>query len=464
MKTIETDVVILGAGTAGLNARRAVVAADKRWVLVEGAVYGTMCARVGCMPSKLLIAAGERAHDIAHAEVFGLRLPTDALRVDGPAVLARVRRERDRFVSFVLEANERLPKDQNLFGVARFVSPTSVIVSDSGSDDVRVDARAVVIATGTLPIVPALYAGLGDALDTNDSIFERHDLPKSLAVIGTGVIGLELGQAMHRLGVKTTFLSRHGRFAGLSDPTVAASARAVLTRELSVCEGEVTAAVRTSEGVRLTWTEGVRELSQTFERVLVATGRHANVAGLDLHEAGIGLDAQGVPSFDRATLQCGSAAVFVAGDLTGAHPVLHEAIDDGRIAGTNAARFPDIEPGVRRVPLAVTFCDPNIAVVGERWSPDHVVGEVDYARQGRARIMAKNAGVVHVYGRPEDRRVIGAEMCGPRVEHLAHLVAWAIQSKLTVDQMLAMPFYHPVIEEGLRTALQDLQRALNSGA
>ncbi len=459
MRTIETDVVILGAGTAGLNARRAVAAADKRWVLVEGAVYGTMCARVGCMPSKLLIAAGERAHDIAHAEIFGLRLGADALRVDGPAVLERVRRERDRFVGFVLESNERLPKDQNLFGMARFIAPTSVVVGD----EVRVDASAVVIATGTTPTVPAMYAALGDALDTNDTIFERPDLPKSLAVIGTGVIGLELGQAMHRLGVKVRFFSRAGRFAGLSDPAVQASARAVLKLELAVSEGEVTAAVRTPDGgARLTWTEGVRECSETFERVLVAVGRHPNIAGLDFAQTGVALDAQGVPRFDAATLQCGGAPVFLAGDITGRHPLLHEAVDDGRIAGTNAARYPDIEPGVRRVPLAITFCDPNIAVVGERWSPALAVGEVDYARQGRARIMGKNAGVVHVYGRHDDRRVVGAEMCGPRVEHLAHLVAWAVQSKLTVEQMLAMPFYHPVIEEGLRTALQDLQRMLDA--
>jgi len=460
MQTIETDVVILGAGTAGLNARRAVAAANKCWVLVEGAAYGTMCARVGCMPSKLLIAAGERAHDIGHADVFGLRLAADALRVDGPAVLERVRRERDRFVGFVLESNDRLPRDQNLFGTARFVGPTSVIVS--GPDgEVRVDARAVVVATGTSPTVPAMFSALGDALDTNDTVFERADLPKTLAVIGTGVIGLELGQAMHRLGVKTTFISRAGRFAGLSDPAVAASARAVLKGELYVCEGEVLAAEAVAGGARLTWREGVRERSQTFERVLVAVGRHPNVASLDLAAAGIACDPNGVPVFDSATLQCGTSSIFLAGDITGSHPLLHEAVDDGRIAGTNAARFPDIEPGVRRVALAITFCDPNVAVVGQRWSPELAVGEVDYARQGRARIMAKNGGIVHVYGRREDRRLVGAEMCGPRVEHLAHLVAWAIQSKLTVEQVLAMPFYHPVVEEGLRTALQDLQRVLD---
>ncbi len=461
MKTIETDVVILGAGTAGLNARRAVVDAGRRWVMVEGLVYGTMCARVGCMPSKLLIAAAERAHDVHGAELFGLRLPPDALRVDGRAVLERVRRERDRFVGFVLEANERLPKEQNLFGRARFSGPTTVIVGEH----TRVEARAVVLATGSTPYLPPAFASLPpEVLDTNDTIFERPDLPRSLAVIGTGVIGLELGQAMHRLGVKTTLFSRRGHFAGLSDPDVNTVARAVFEAELDVREAEVETVERVDGGVHLGWHEGRHEHHAVFERVLVATGRRAFVEGLDLHMTGLALDDDGVPRFDPATLQCGALPIFLAGDITGQHPILHEAADDGRIAGKNAALFPEVSAAPRRVPLAITFCDPNVAVVGERYSPEHAVGAVDMSRQGRSRIMGKNAGVIHVYGRRADRRLVGAELCAPRGEHLAHLLAWAIGARLIVDEVLRLPFYHPVVEEGLRTALSQLQRALDAPA
>ncbi len=471
MRTIETDVVIIGAGTAGLNARRAVEAAGKRWVMVEGAAYGTMCARVGCMPSKLLIAAGERMHDIAQADLFGIKA---AGEVDGAAVLERVRRERDRFVGFVVEANEQLPKEQNLFGVARFVGPTSVVVEQrteglpsSVDDAVRVDAKAVVIAVGTSPSRPEQFDVLGDLADTNESVFERAELPKRLAVIGTGVIGLEIGQAMHRLGVKTRFFSRHDHFGGLTDPGVHDSARAILRAELDVCIAPICTVERIGDEARLTSRTSNGDRVEVFDRVLIATGRHPNVGRLDLAAAGIAVDERGAPVFDAGTLRCGDANVFVAGDITGTHPLLHEAVDDGRIAGTNAARLVDggaLTAATRRVPMAITFCDPNIAVVGERWSPEHAVGEVDFGRQGRSRVMGKNAGVTHVYGRRADRRLIGAEMCGPRVEHLAHLVAWAIQSGLTVEQTLALPFYHPVVEEGLRTALQDLAKNLDSAS
>lgn len=458
MRVVETDVVILGAGTAGLNARRAVEAAGKRWVMVERGPYGTMCARVGCMPSKLLIAAGERAHDIAGAGLFGLRVEGH-LHVDGRAVLERVRAERDRFVGFVLEANERLPRDQSLQGSARFIGPTSVMVGD----DTRVDARAVVIATGSTPTIPPVLAGLGDRLETNDTIFERDDLPGGLAVVGTGVIGLELGQALHRLGSQVTLFSR-GRYAGLTDPAVNAVAREVLRSELDIREADLLASERTPHGVRLTFRDQHGEHQAEYERVLVATGRHPEVAGLGLEATGLALDDRGVPLHDSHTLQCNGAPIFLAGDVHGARAILHEAIDDGRIAGENAARYPDVTGGTRRVPLAITFCDPNIALVGAPFSPDLAddlaIGAIDYRRQGRARIAGKNQGLVHLYARRSDHRLVGAQMFGPRVEHLAHLVAWAIQSNLTVEQALAMPFYHPVIEEGLRTALQALQRAL----
>ena len=206
MKRLDVDVAIVGAGTAGLNARRAALAnGAERVVMIEGGQHGTTCARVGCMPSKLLIAAAEAAHEIRHSGIFGVH--TDPPRVDGPAVLQRVQRERDRFVGFVLDAVDDMPADQKLSGFARFVDPSTLEVSGH----TRVRARSVVIAAGTEPYVPAALAAVGDRLLTNDSVFELPDLPRSLAVLGTGVIGIELGQAMHRLGVQVTILNRSHR-------------------------------------------------------------------------------------------------------------------------------------------------------------------------------------------------------------------------------------------------------------
>src|SRR5512142_3154839 len=123
---LDVDVAVIGAGTAGLAAYRAARARGARTVIIQDGPYGTTCARVGCMPSKLLIAAAEAAHEAANADRFGVRIDRQAIVVDGPAVLARVRRERDRFVGFVLDDQARLPPEQNLLGRARFIGPTTL--------------------------------------------------------------------------------------------------------------------------------------------------------------------------------------------------------------------------------------------------------------------------------------------------------------------------------------------------
>ena len=196
----------------------------------------------------------------------------------------------------------------------------------------------------------------------------------------------------------------------------------------------------------------------TVDFVIAATGRAPNVRSLGLERTSLALDARGVPAFDRLTMQCGDRPIFIAGDANDDLPLLHEAADEGRIAGENAARHPDVRPGLRRAPLAVVFSDPQLAVVGTRFADlapgTFVTGAVSFENQGRSRVMLRNRGLLHVYADAATGRIAGAEMIGPDAEHLAHLLAWAIQSAMTVDRALEMPFYHPVVEEGLRTALR----------
>jgi len=201
MQHVKVDVAVIGAGTAGLAAYRAAVAAGKRAVIIEGGPFGTTCARVGCMPSKLLIAAAEAAHGVARWPAFGLRLD-GPMRVDGRAVMARVRRERDRFVGFVLDGVDKIPARDRLIGYARFTGPHALEVTwPDGGVAFAVEFGRAVIATGSSPDLPPVLRAAGDRLIVNDDVFDWQDLPSSVAVFGPGVIGLELGQALHRLGV-----------------------------------------------------------------------------------------------------------------------------------------------------------------------------------------------------------------------------------------------------------------------
>ena len=461
MTPASVDVAVIGAGTAGLAAWRAAHAAGKRALLIEQGPGGTTCARVGCMPSKLLISAAEAAHGVARWNEFGLRLE-GSLRVDARAVMARVRRERDRFVGFVLEGVERIPAAARLQGRASFTGPRALEVEGHGG----IEFRAAVIATGSSPSVPPILRGAADRLIVNDDLFEWQALPRSLAVFGPGVIGLELGQALARLGVRVRMFGVGGLVGPFSDPALRDYAARCFGEEFALdADARVRAVTRTEGGVEIRFSEAGREVSETFEYVLAATGRAPNLRGLGLEHTGIALDARGLPLFDRSTMQCGASPIFIAGDANNDLPLLHEAADEGRIAGENAAHFPAVKPGARRTPLAVVFTDPQLAVVGRRYADlpagRWAAGEVSFEDQGRSRVMLRNKGLARIYAELGSGRVLGAELVGPDAEHLAHLLAWGIQSGMTVARMLEMPFYHPVVEEGLRTALRDAQAKLD---
>jgi dihydrolipoamide dehydrogenase len=251
---------------------------------------------------------------------------------------------------------------------------------------------------------------------------------------------------------------------------VAAKAFEVLSRELSVSANATDIQCsRQGQQARVSWLSGGISTTDTFDLVLVATGRRPNLADLDLAAAGITVDDHGLPTFDRETGQVQGSHVFIAGDAHNAHPLLHEAADDGRIAGDNAGRFPDVRVRPRRAPLAVVFSDPQMMIAGASFKSLQVggrefdVGTASFDDQGRSRVMGQNSGVIQVYGERHTGRFLGAEMIGPAAEHIGHLLSWAVQHQLTVQQMLDSPFYHPVVEEGVRTALRDLSRRLRMG-
>jgi dihydrolipoamide dehydrogenase len=460
MQIQDTDVAIIGAGTAGLAAYRTVKAAGQRALLIESGPYGTTCARVGCMPSKLLIAAAEAAHSFSRLPAFGIQ-PGGPIAVDGKAVMDRVKAERDRFAGFVIEDVEAFPAADKIRGHARFIDDHTLQVGDA----LTIRAPRVVIAAGSSPAHPAAWDALGDRMIVNDDVFQWAALPQSVAVFGPGVIGLEIGQALHRLGVRVKVFGRGGGIGPLSDPALLDSARRIFGAEFYLDTNAHAEVVRHGDLIEVAYRalDG-STATESFDYLLAATGRRPNLSGLGLERTSLALDAQGVPLFNRRTLQCGRSSIFIAGDVNNELALLHEAADEGRIAGENAAHYPAVRPGLRRAGLAVVFTDPQIAIVGGGWRDaqpvPHVAGEVSFHNQGRSRVMLRNKGLLHVYVAIEDGAFLGAEMLGPDAEHIGHLLAWALQMKLTVQQMLDMPFYHPVIEEGVRTALRDARAKL----
>jgi dihydrolipoamide dehydrogenase len=470
MNTRQIDVAIIGAGTAGLAAYRSAKAAGASAVIIEGGDDGTTCARVGCMPSKLLIAAAEAADAVGKAPGFGVHV-AGGVRIDGGEVMDRVRRERDRFVGFVLSDVQDIPETDRIRGHAVFMDDHTIAVGDHS----LIRCKSSVIATGSRATYPETFKSLGERLIISDDVFNWHDLPGSVAVMGPGIVGLELGQALHRLGVRVAVLGRGGRVGPIGDPEILSYAVAAFNREF-VLEPDAHVESMERDGdrvaIRRKDANGVSTVEQ-FDYVLAATGRAPNVSGIGLDQTGIGIDEKGVPSFDPLTTRtigaAGASPIFIAGDANNFIPLLHEAADEGRIAGRNAARLAlgsEVTPVPRRVPIGIVFTDPQIGIVGGGFHAltegSFATGQASFEDQGRSRMMLKNKGLLNVYADPATGRFLGAEMLMPAAEHLAHLLALALQNKMTVTQMLEMPFYHPVIEEGLRTALRQLQGKLRA--
>ena len=466
MSERNVDIAIIGGGTAGMVAWRQARKHTDRVVLIEGDQFGTTCARVGCMPSKLLIAAADAHHAAQQAGQFGIH--ADGIRVDGQAVMARVRRERDRFVASVLKAIDKLPDTDIIRGMARFADDHTLIVDDQQ----RIRADRVVIATGSRTNIIPFLKDAGSALITSDDVFDWTDLPDSVAVFGPGVIGLELGQALARLGVRIRMFGVGGRVGPIQDDEIRTIALETFNQEFPLDADATTTAIRnTGDGVEVSFKDHTgKEVTESFDYLLAATGRRPNIDHLALENTSLDLDKHGMPVFDRYTLQCGDSHIFIAGDANNDLALLHEAADEGRIAGTNAGRYPEVRTGLRRTPLAVVFTDPQIATAGltiqqvdEQCQGCFAVGSVRFDNQGRSRVMGKNHGLLRVYGEHGSGLFKGAEMFGPAAEHIGHLLAWAAQNRMTVSQMLDMPYYHPVIEEGLRSALYDLNHKLKQG-
>lgn len=458
------DVAIIGAGSSGMRAYREVTKYTNSVLLIEGDEYGTTCASVGCMPSKLLIAAAEAAHAGEHARPFGVSYT--GRQIDGQAVMKRVKEERDRFVGFVKEDVESWPVEHRVKSYARFVSDNRLQFDDG----TEVEAKRIIIATGSRPNIIPPFKDFGDRLIINDDIFQWDDLPDSVAVFGAGVIGLELGQALHRLGVRVSLFGRDHLVGPLTDPKVLKKSAELFASEFSFYpHAEVTRRGVTDQGVEIEYVDNGEVKIERFNYALAATGRTPNLDNIGLENTSITLNERGMPAFDLHTGRIENSHIFIAGDVNNVSPLLHEASDEGAIAGFNAAHYPDIRRFKKSASIGVVFSDPQIMMVGQTYREleqaniDFEIGELDWQSQGRSRVMLINKGLLRVYGEKNTGRFLGAEMIGPRAEHLAHLLAWSYQSNLTVSEILERPFYHPVFEEGLRTAMRDLNHNLQMG-
>lgn len=451
------DVVIIGAGTAGLFAASEIKKRTTNFVIINSKEYGTTCARVGCMPSKLIIHAANQFHQRLNFEQIGIK-GANHLTIDIPKMMQRVRSMRDIFVSGVLKGISSKPQF-NIQGTAKYLSPNQIQIIETGQ---IINTKTSIIATGSSVIIPPQWQHLKEFIITSDDIFELEDLPQSIAVIGLGIIGIELGTALSKLGLEIIGIEKFSSLGGLSDPVVIEKAKQILGSQMPMYFNEDPQLEITSNNkIKIQ----LKHKELTVDKVLMSVGRKPNLEHLDLEKIGVKLDAKGIPIYDFNTMQIQNFPIFIAGDATGVRPVYHEAQDTGIIAGYNAVN--PIKTFERKTPLSICFTEPNIATCGNRFTNLNqeevlAIGSVDYEDQGRAKVLQHNHGTARLYFNKITKKLLGAEMITPAAEHFAHMLSWCIQSNLGINELINMPFYHPTLEEGIKTAIRNAAKQLQS--
>jgi dihydrolipoamide dehydrogenase len=342
---------------------------------------------------------------------------------------------------------------------AKFIDQNTLQVGEE-----KIEAKKIIIATGSRPFIPKEWKDYRENIVTTDEFFELEKLPKKMAVFGLGVIGLELGQALNRLGVEVVACTTNKAVGGLTDPKLQDYVSGKVQEEMNV-HFSAAKPVETNDKGQVTIK--VEDKEYTVDKILMAVGRTPNIDQVDFDKTGIKVNDRGLPKINRNTMGLEEAPhIFIPGDVNNDRPILHEAADEGKIAGHNAV-VSDETCFKRRTPLAIVFSDPNIASVGKNYQSlkddkvEFVTGHVPFEGQGRSIVKLKEVGILHVYVAKKDKKILGAELQAPDGEHLAHLIAWAISLDLTVEEALRLPFYHPVVEEGLRTALRDASSQLD---
>ncbi len=441
---IKTDICIIGAGSGGLAVAAGAAQIGADTVLIEKGLMGGDCLNYGCVPSKALLAAAHTAQSWRDAGAFGMRNSGEP-EIDFAAVNDHV-----RGVIGAIAPHDSVERFEGL-GVrviqaaARFTGPTSV---EAGG--LRIDARRIVVATGSSALVPPV-PGL-DAVPflTNETIFDLRDRPEHLIIMGGGPIGMEMAQAHRRLGCRVTVVEMF-KALGRDDPDLAAIVLGRVRDEgVEILEETKVVSVATDDrGVAVTVERDGETRQVTGSHLLVAAGRRANVDGLGLEAAGIAYSPKGI-DVDRR-LRTSNRKVFAIGDVAGGYQFTHVAGYHAGIVIRNALFRLPAKTDYRAVPW-VTYTDPELAQVGkteaEAKGEDSSAKVVSWSFAGNDRAQAerRTEGLAKVI---TDRRgvVIGASIAGLHAGELLQPWILAIQRRLKIGAMAGIIAPYPTLGE-----------------
>ena len=453
------DLIVVGAGSGGYAAARTARDLGANVALVDEGPLGGLCILRGCMPSKTLLATGDLLHQIRGSGALAVRV--GAPELDFPALAERKRRLVRGWADYRIAGIETFPV---FTGKARFESPTTLRVGDE-----VLYAPRFVVATGS-GVAPSALPGLAEAgFIDSDAALDLEQAPQSLIVLGGGYVASELGQFFHRAGVPTTLVCRASHLLSGEDHDVGEGLTEYLREDGLRIETRAQlerVSLRDELKVVHFKQDGVdREVAA--HEILYALGRLPNVCGLDLDKAGVEHhEITGIAVDD--TLRTSNPDVFAVGDVTGQFPLVHVAIQQGEIAGRNAATGARERADYRLTKTHTIFTDPQVAVVGETERELKAAGtaylRADYSfnEHGKAVALGRTEGFVKMMASPGDGRILGAAILGPDASDLIEPLIVAMAYGATVQDYARIPHLHPTLVEILTYPAEELAERLRA--
>lgn len=453
------DLVIIGAGSAGIVAGNVAGALGARVALVEKERIGGECLWTGCVPSKALLYAADVARLLRTGREYGLK-NSRLSRDDCAGAFEYVRRKIEEVKTN--DATEKMLRDfgvEIFFGASRFAGPHLLRTAQG---DLR--AASFLLAMGSSPVVPEI-PGLAEAgYLTNKTLFDRDHIPASVVAAGGGYIACEMGQALQRLGAKVTIVERGERLLKQEDAELTAILADVLRGEgIDIrTNAAVTGAGIGGDGrrfVSLTDRDEARTLLSCDE-ILVAVGRRANTDGLNLADVGVGLDEKSNVRVDAAG-RTTTAHIWACGDVTGQHQFSHMAEHEAKALVRNIL-FPGTQAVPRDVVPWATFTDPELARVGlteAEAAAKFGAGSIgvlrhEFRQDDRAIVEGKTTGRVKVITAGLNGTVVGAHILGPGAGEMIHEWVLAMEHGLPVRAIADLIHVYPAVSVSNQRAAQ----------
>lgn len=452
-------ITVIGGGPGGYEA--AIYAAKKgaEVVLVEKDSVGGTCLNRGCIPTKAFLASYDTLETVEKAESFGIKVSGET-EIDYPAILAR----KNKVMGSLVKGIQFLLKKNGVTlieGFGSLVDKNTVKVAKNDGTEETFSTDYVILATGSVPIAPPVFKYDGKRVITSDEILDFDQAPKSLILVGGGVIGCEIGQFLAAMGTEVTVVEALPRLLATMDEDVSKQLQRQFKKDkIKVVCGDGIAEVNPAEDhVDVTLSSG-KSLSADY--VLVAIGRAPFTKGAGLENAGVEMAERGRVAVNEY-LQTNVENIYAIGDIINTPFLAHVASKEGCIAvdnimGAKKAATYHAVPGC-------VFTNPEIATVGKmefqlqkdgkEAGKDYKTGTFEFKGLGKAQASGHISGFVKVIADADDT-LIGAEIVGARASDMLQILTTAIQLKLKVEDVADSIFPHPTMCEAIMEALHDV--------